>query len=157
MALSENDQRLDRLAPSIVGHPDDGRLGHRRVLVKAVLHLDRADVLAAGDDDVLLPVGYHQVIAILEVALVAGVEPPAGQRALRLLRLPPVPGEDMVGPGQHLAGLVGPDLHAHGWDAGPRLQPRPRARIQAVPLAGHGGRWPRSGSPPPRRGRRRAG
>ena len=41
------------LAPFLVGLGDDGRRLHGRVLVERVLDLDRGDVLAARDDDVL--------------------------------------------------------------------------------------------------------
>ena len=56
-APGEHDERLDGLAPLLVGHADDGRLGDGRVLEQAVLDLDRRDVLAARDDHVLLAVG----------------------------------------------------------------------------------------------------
>src|SRR5207302_6914372 len=60
-ARAEHDQRLDGLAPLLVGDADHGGLGDGGVLVEAVLDLDRRDVLAAGDDHVLLPVGDHHV------------------------------------------------------------------------------------------------
>ena len=58
---AQHDERLDRLAPLLVGHADHRDLGHRGVLEQAVLDLDRRHVLAAGDDDVLLPVGDRDV------------------------------------------------------------------------------------------------
>jgi hypothetical protein len=87
------------------------------MLVEAVFHLHRADVLTAGDDDVLLPVRDHQVVAGLYMALIAGMEPAVSQRLRRLLRLLPVPGEHVIGPGEHLALRIGPDLHADSRDA----------------------------------------
>ena len=86
------------------------------VLVEAVLDLDRRDVLAAGDDHVLLAVGDDRV-GTVEVAAVAGVEPAALERLGRLVGLVPVAVEDVVRPGQDLALLV---------DA--RCAPRRRAR-----------------------------
>src|SRR5207244_10066183 len=44
------------LAPRLVGDADDGGLEHRRVRVQHLLDLARIDVLAAGDDQVLLAV-----------------------------------------------------------------------------------------------------
>src|SRR5437660_2608101 len=106
----QHDQRLDRLAPFLVGDADHRGLGHGRMLIEAVLHLDRGDVLAAGDDHVLLPVGDHDV-GIFGVAAVAGVEPAVRQRLGGLLGLVPVALEDVVGPREDLAVLV--DGHAH--------------------------------------------
>ena len=47
------DERARRLAPLRVGLRDDRRGEHRRMAIEHVLDLERADVLAAGDDDVL--------------------------------------------------------------------------------------------------------
>src|SRR5215472_10454354 len=130
----EHDEGLHGLAPLGVRYAYHGGLGYRRVLVQAVLDLDRADVLAAGDDDVLLPVRDHQVVAGFDVTLVAGVEPTAVQRLRRLIRLLPVASEHNVGPREYLAFLVRPDLHADGRHACPRLKPRALRRLQAIPL-----------------------
>ena len=116
-AGAQHDERLDRLAPLLVGHADDRGLGDGRVLEEAVLDLDRADVLAAGDDHVLLAVGDHDVRAV-EVAAVAGVEPAVDDRLGRLLGLLPVALEHVVGAGEHLALVVDPDAHADGGHAG---------------------------------------
>ena len=116
--VAHDHQRLDRLAPLLVGHADHGHLGHRLVLVEAVLDLDGRHVLAARDDHVLLAVRDHDVGPV-EMAAVARVEPTAVQRRLGLDRLLPVAREDVIGAGQHLAVLVDGDLHAH------RRAPRP--------------------------------
>ena len=47
------DEGARRLAPLRVGLGDHRRGQHRRVAVEHVLDLERRDVLAAGDDDVL--------------------------------------------------------------------------------------------------------
>ena len=67
---------LDRLAPAVVGHADDGGIGHRRVGEQGVLHLGRVDVLAAGHDHVLDPVVQEQVAVLAQPPGVAGAEPP---------------------------------------------------------------------------------
>src|SRR5205823_6818200 len=74
LAGAQDDERLHGLAPLLVGHAYHGDLGDGGVLVEAVLDLDRRDVLAAGDDHVLLAIGDDDVTAV-EVATVARVEP----------------------------------------------------------------------------------
>src|SRR5437870_10644078 len=101
LAGAEHDERLHRLTPLLVGDADHGDLGDGRVLVEAVLDLDRRDVLAAGDDHVLLAVGDDDVGAV-EVPAVAGVEPAVDDRLRRVLGLLPVALEHVVGAGQHL-------------------------------------------------------
>src|SRR5690606_5498653 len=66
--------RLDLLAPLVVGHADDGPVGDRGVLHQDVLDLRRVDVLAARDDQVLDPVVQEQV-AVAHVAGVAAAQP----------------------------------------------------------------------------------
>ena len=53
--------------------------------VQHVLDLDRGDVLAAGDDDVLGAVLDDDVAVLIEHAEVAGVKPAAGKGLLRRL------------------------------------------------------------------------
>ena len=65
---------------ALVGHRDHRRLHHRRVAVERLLDLERGDVLAAGDDDVLgavLDLGIAVGVAHGEVA---GVVPVAAER-----------------------------------------------------------------------------
>ena len=132
-AVAHDHQRLDRLTPPFVGHADDRHLGHGLVLVQAVLHLNGGHVLAARDDHVLLAVRDHEVGPV-EMAAVTGVEPPAPQRRLRLLRLLPVPGEDVIGPCQHLTILIDGDLHSQRRGARSAEQMRPCGGTQVVPL-----------------------
>src|SRR5437763_924006 len=61
-----DDQRGHHLAPLLVRHPDHRDLGHRGVAEHRVLDLDRRDVLAAGDDHVLLAVADRQVAALVD-------------------------------------------------------------------------------------------
>src|SRR5438477_13204913 len=95
-ACFEDDQGLDRLAPLLVGDADDADLGHGRMREHPVLDLDRRDVLAAADDDVLLAVGDSEVALVVEGPTVAGVEPAVDDGLAGLLRLLPVALEDDV-------------------------------------------------------------
>ena len=61
-------ERGDQLAPLAVRDADHRDLPDRRVRHQRVLDLDGGDVLAAGDDHVLLPVGDHEVALLVEVA-----------------------------------------------------------------------------------------
>ena len=56
---------------------DHGRLKHRWMPIQSRLHLDRGDVLAAGDDDVLGAVLDLDVTVGVHHAEIAGVEPAA--------------------------------------------------------------------------------
>src|SRR3954447_6672483 len=76
-AGSPYDDRLDGLAPLLVRHTDHGALGDALERVDAVLDLDGRDVLAAGDDHVLLAVVDREVALVVDRAAVAGVEPAA--------------------------------------------------------------------------------
>src|SRR5439155_3383216 len=73
-------ERLGPLAPAFVGHPDDGGLQHGRVRHDGLFDLDRGDVLAARDDDVLGPVAQFDVTVGVHHTQVAGVEPAAPER-----------------------------------------------------------------------------
>ena len=67
------------LAPLLVGDGDDGALQHGGVAGDRLLDLDGRDVLAAGDDDVLLAVAQLDVAVGCQHAEVAGVEPAAAE------------------------------------------------------------------------------
>src|SRR5918993_2492641 len=56
LPLLEHDKRLGALAPLLVRDGDDRGLHYGRVARHGLLHLDGRDVLAAGDDDVLVSV-----------------------------------------------------------------------------------------------------
>ena len=68
------------LAPVLVGDGDDRALQHGRVAGDGLLDLDGRDVLAAGDDDVLLAVAQLDVAVRVHHRQVAGVEPAAAER-----------------------------------------------------------------------------
>src|SRR3546814_17110319 len=60
-ALGEHDEGLDGLAPALVGHADNRHLAPAVVVAPSVLTHDRADVLSARDEHVLLAVGDRYV------------------------------------------------------------------------------------------------
>src|SRR5580692_6800667 len=72
------------------GRPDDRDFAHLRQLVDDALDLGGGDVLAAGDDHVLLAVGEIEKAFVVEVTDVAGAEPVSEEGGLRLLRVLPV-------------------------------------------------------------------
>ena len=80
-----------------------GDLGHLRVLEDRVLHLDRRDVLATGDDHVLLAVGDGDVVGGIDAAAVPGVEEPVPDRLGGRLGLLPVALHDHVASGKDLS------------------------------------------------------
>src|SRR4051812_21603078 len=107
---------VHRLTPRFVRYSEHGGFGDRRMTVQRVLHLDRIDVLGSRDDHVLRSIDHEEVVAIVEVAEVAGVVPAAAQRSRGCLRVPPVAGGHGVGSGDDLADFA--DLaigviHAH--------------------------------------------
>ena len=107
-----DDERRDELAPLLVGDADHGDLGDVGVLEDGVLDLDRRDVLAAGDDDVLLAVRDRDVAELVDRPAVAGVEPAVDDRPRRRLGLLPVALHHDVAAGEHLALVVDGHLAA---------------------------------------------
>src|SRR5665811_1726944 len=69
----EFDESARRLAPFVVGFCHHRGGGDRRMLVERVLHLDRGDILAAGNDDVLRAVFELDVTVRMHDAEIAGV------------------------------------------------------------------------------------
>src|SRR6267142_4063407 len=134
-ARAQDHERLDRLAPLLVGHADHRDLGHRLMLEEAVLDLDGRDVLAAGDDHVLLPIADRDE-GVVGVAAVTGMEPAVDDGLGGLLGLVPVALEDVVGAREHLALRVHAHPHAHRGYAGAAEPLRALDRIEPVPLRG---------------------
>ena len=71
----EDDEREADLAPALVRHADDGRVGDRRMLVQHGLDLGRVDVLAAGDEHVLEPAADPVEALVVALGDVAGAQP----------------------------------------------------------------------------------
>src|SRR5436190_2294385 len=61
-----DDEGLDGLAPLLIGDTDDADLGDGGMLIDAIFDLDRRDVLAAGDDHVLLAVADRHVVLVVD-------------------------------------------------------------------------------------------
>src|SRR5580698_8347867 len=84
---SRHDERAHLLAHARIGDPHDGDLQDRRVLADDVLHVLWIDVQPAADDEILLALDDEEVPVVVEVAHVAGVEPPVTERLGRRLRV----------------------------------------------------------------------
>src|ERR1700687_1292460 len=52
----QGDKCLGALPPLLIGDSDDATFQHRRMLGNNLLHLDRRDILATGNDDVLFAI-----------------------------------------------------------------------------------------------------
>ncbi len=132
------DEGARRLAPFLVGPCDDGGGLDRRVLVERVLDLDRGDVLAAGDDDILGAVLELDVAVRMAHAEIAGVEPAAGEGGLRGLRVLEVALHHDIAAHHDLAerGAVARDgLHRFGIE---HVEPFERRVAHALPRLQHG-------------------
>uniref|UniRef100_A0A0N4Z3R1 Transcriptional regulator n=1 Tax=Parastrongyloides trichosuri TaxID=131310 RepID=A0A0N4Z3R1_PARTI len=91
LAGAQHHQRLDRLAPAVVGHADHGGLGHGRMLEQGALDLSGIDVLAAGHDHVLDAVANIEIALGVQAARVAAAEPAVGvQRRPRFVLGAPI-------------------------------------------------------------------
>ena len=75
------DERAPVLTETLVGRGDDGDLGHAREAQDLLLDLERADVLASPDDDVLLAVDDGEEALVVEDADVTRREPAVGVEA----------------------------------------------------------------------------
>uniref|UniRef100_A0A804PE36 Uncharacterized protein n=1 Tax=Zea mays TaxID=4577 RepID=A0A804PE36_MAIZE len=147
-ALPERHECARRLAPVLVGPPHHCGLRHGRVREQRRLHLDGADVLPAGDDDVLGPVqDPHVAVAGVPHRQVARPQPPAGHGLRRRGRVLVVPAHHRVPAEHHLAhgapvrghaGHRGRVLHVHLQpqvvEPLPGLDGRALRRRQRVPL-----------------------
>ena len=120
------------------------------MLHQRVLHLDRRDVLAAADDDVLLAVAELDVAVGMHDAEVARVEPAARERLRGRLGIAEVALHHVVAAhhdladrravGGHVAQLVVDDAQVHGVverHALPRHHPRAALDVERLPLALH--------------------
>ena len=108
-AFGEHDNGHRRLAPARVRHADDGGLAHLRQFVDHTFDFGGGDVLAAGDDHVLLAVGQIQEAVRIEIADVAGAEPVAEEGRRRLGRILPVALRDLRSAQADFAVLAGPE------------------------------------------------
>ena len=73
-SFSQHHARPNGLAQQLVGHAEDGRLGHLGHGVEHVLDFLRADLLATGLDDVVHPRDEVKVALLVGAKQVARVE-----------------------------------------------------------------------------------
>src|SRR5205809_3615744 len=92
----QGDKGLGNLTPGVVGYGDHRAFHDGRMCRDRLLHLDRADVFTAGDDDVLLPVAQLDGAVGVANREIATVEPPAGEGAVGRLLVCEVPGHHDV-------------------------------------------------------------
>ncbi|PAV67246.1 hypothetical protein WR25_02371 [Diploscapter pachys] len=78
---TQGDEGMRGFAPARIGPRHHGGLEHLRMLVEHLLDLQRTDVLAAGNDDVLGPVLDLHIAIRVQHGQVAGVQPAASQGA----------------------------------------------------------------------------
>src|SRR5207249_3444075 len=102
-AVAENEVRLERLAPLLVGDAEDAGLGDGRVGEQDLFDLPGVDVEPAGDHHVLGAVEDVDVAVLVHPADVAGVEPSAPQRLGRLVGTFPVSPHHRAAPDADLA------------------------------------------------------
>ncbi len=131
----EHDDRHRHLAEPLVRGRHHGALQDRRVGRERVLDVDRRDVLAAPDDDVLRAVLDQDVALLVEGGHVAGVEPAVADRRRRRVRIAVVAHHDRVAADDDLADLlaVGPHVVAVGVDD-PHRDARDRPAGHRPPL-----------------------
>jgi hypothetical protein len=89
-AGARDDDRLDRLAPFLVGDADHGDVGDIGMTGDRVLDLGGIDVLAAGHDHVLHAVVDVDIAVVIAVRGVAGAHPAVVNRGGGRLRLVPI-------------------------------------------------------------------
>src|ERR1035437_150965 len=70
-----------------MGHTDDSRLSHARMGVENLLHLAWIDVVAAPDNQILLPVDNEEEAVGVDIPEVTGMKPPTGKRLGRRFRV----------------------------------------------------------------------
>jgi hypothetical protein len=98
-------------APLLVRRGDDRGLEHRRMAGERVLDLDRRDVLAAGNDDVLGAVAQLDVEVGIHHAEVAGAKPAVGAGLLRRFFVAVVAEHQVVAAHRDLAHRLGIGRH----------------------------------------------
>ena len=106
-AVGQHHDRDRLFAPALVGHADHGDLAHLRHLIDDALDFGGGDILAAGDDHVLLAVGEIEEAVVVEIADVAAAEPVAEERGCGLLGIFPVAARDLRAAQADLAVLAG--------------------------------------------------
>ena len=134
-ARAEDEVGDGHLLPSGVGAADHRRLCHGRMGVQHALHLGWIDVLAAGDDQVLLAVVDEEMPVGVARAEIFAVIPALAERFGRRRRVAPIFDKHVGAAHHHLAG--GADRHlAPGVvdDPGLASEPRKAGRTRPPPI-----------------------
>src|SRR5665811_2128633 len=79
LALPHDDVRGEALSPIAVGDPGDHYIGNARVVDQRILEFAREDVLAAGNDHVVVASGHEQATQFVEISQVPGAHEPSGE------------------------------------------------------------------------------
>src|SRR5579884_691481 len=141
----ERHERLRHLAPGLVRRGDDRALQDGRVGRDRLLDLDRADVLAARDDDVLHPVAQLDGAVRVHDGHVPRMKPAAAERLRGRVGLLEVAPHDRIAAAEHLAhrpavrgdvahAVVDDALAAGQYVRDPLARLEPGALLEAQPL-----------------------
>ncbi len=130
----QHDKGAGRLPPAFVRKADHRHLLHGGMVQQTSLDLDRRDVFATADDDVLQPVADLGVPVRVDDGGIAGVEPAIADCLRRGFRIPVVPLEHRIAPDDDLADgaavvghlLAGFRVHDAQLAGGDQLHARPR-------------------------------
>src|SRR5690554_1963817 len=87
---SQYDESLADLAPFGVFNTNDGHLAHCRMLRDGILDFSRIDVLAAGNEQILVAVNDIEAAFCIQPCRVACAEPAVGEGFLCALRVIPI-------------------------------------------------------------------
>ena len=132
----QDDDRLHRFAPGVVGDADHRRVGDRRMTEERVLDLGRIDVLAAGHDHVLHPVIDEDVALLVHVGGVAGAHPAVADRGGGRVGLVPVALHHDMGADQDFPDRASRRLLAVGRDDLELDPGQARPQERSLPFAG---------------------
>ena len=80
------DKGMDSFTQIRVRHPDDGSLHNLRMCKQDFLHFTRIDIVAADNDNVLLPVHYIKITLFIHFGQVPCIQPPVFNRSSRFFR-----------------------------------------------------------------------
>src|SRR5690606_9908075 len=106
-ALVQYDDRLDMLAPLLVGGADHRGLAHGRMLEQRAFHVPWIDVEAARHDHVLLAIHDSDEAFAIHARHVAGMQPAVAKRTRGSARIVEVAAHHVWRAHHDLAGLSG--------------------------------------------------
>ncbi len=103
LTAANGDRGMYSFAPFLVRHGKHHALFYRRVCGKSPLYLTRINVEAAGDDNVLDPVGDVKKAVVVQISEVSGVQPAVSERLRSLLGQVEIAGHEQITGHDHLA------------------------------------------------------